>query len=146
MSKTKVKIDWKQVENLLMAGCSGVEIAASLGIHENTLYLKVVSELKYKSFTDYSNKYKPVKKILTTQEKNEIAITKHKNKYQINNWSKKGYYVYVIRHGDTDMYKIGISKLTIQTRISVRRLISCRVMRGKWLANQIVIILMHNQT
>ena len=99
MSKTKVKIDWKQVENLLMAGCSGVEIAASLGIHENTLYKRCKDDLKYESFTAYAYKYKPVKKILTIQE-------------------KKGYYIYVIRHGDTNMYKIGISKLTIQTRIS----------------------------
>ncbi len=118
MSKTKVKIDWKQVENLLMAGCSGVEIAASLGIHENTLYKRCKDDLKYESFTAYAYKYKPVKKILTIQEKNEIAESKHKKNYQINSWSKKGYYIYVIRHGDTNMYKIGISKLTIQTRIS----------------------------
>ena len=124
--KTKAKkngrpetpIDWKQVENLLMAGCLGTEVAAALGIHPDTLYLRVVSELKYESFTAYAAKYKPVKKILTIQEKNEIAESKHKKNYQINSWSKKGYYIYVIRHGDTNMYKIGISKLTIQTRIS----------------------------
>ena len=115
--RAEITIDWKQVENLLMAGCSGAEIAASLGMHPETLYDRVVKEFKI-SFTDYSYKYKPVKKILTIQEKNEIAKSKHKKKYQINSWSKKGYYIYVIRHGDTNMYKIGISKLTIQTRIS----------------------------
>jgi len=54
MSKTKVKIDWKQVENLLMAGCSGVEIAASLGIHEDTLYNRCIKDLGYNSFSAFS--------------------------------------------------------------------------------------------
>ncbi len=35
---TCIPIDWGRVEKLLMAGCSGVEIASYLGIHHDTLY------------------------------------------------------------------------------------------------------------
>lgn len=37
-------INWKKVEGYLKAGCSGREIAAQLGIHENTLYLRCKEE------------------------------------------------------------------------------------------------------
>lgn len=43
MSKHK-KIEWKKVEAYLKAGCSGVEIAAILGVHENTLYNRCKEE------------------------------------------------------------------------------------------------------
>lgn len=32
------KIDWKKVDFLLKAGCSGTDVAAELGIHPETLY------------------------------------------------------------------------------------------------------------
>jgi len=38
------KIDWKKVEGYLKAGCSGREIAAQLGVHENTLYMRCKEE------------------------------------------------------------------------------------------------------
>ena len=38
MSRPKTVIDWQIVEDLLMAQCTGVEIAESLGIHPETLY------------------------------------------------------------------------------------------------------------
>lgn len=38
MAAKKVVIDWEKVDKFLIAQCSGVEIAAELGIHENTLY------------------------------------------------------------------------------------------------------------
>ena len=38
-------IDWDVVGEYLMAGCSGVEVAAQLGIHENTLYQRCKSDL-----------------------------------------------------------------------------------------------------
>jgi hypothetical protein len=34
----KIPINWKSVDDLLIAGCSGVEIAANMGIHFDTLY------------------------------------------------------------------------------------------------------------
>ena len=77
MSKTKVKIDWKQVENLLMAGCSGVEIAASLGIHENTLYKRCKDDLKVE-FVAFSQQNKAKGDSLLKAKQFESAI-KDKN-------------------------------------------------------------------
>jgi len=36
--KKPIEINWKLVENYLIAGCSGREIAPNLGIHEDTLF------------------------------------------------------------------------------------------------------------
>ena len=77
MSKTKVKIDWKQVENLLMAGCSGVEIAASLGMHENTLYKRCKDDLKVE-FVAFSQQNKAKGDSLLKAKQFESAI-KDKN-------------------------------------------------------------------
>lgn len=77
MSKTKVKIDWKQVENLLMAGCSGVEIAASLGIHENTLYKRCKNDLKVE-FVAFSQQNKAKGDNLLRAKQFESAV-KDKN-------------------------------------------------------------------
>lgn len=38
MPRKKIKIDWSKVDKMLEAGCTGTECAASLGIHEDTLY------------------------------------------------------------------------------------------------------------
>ena len=77
-NKPHIPIDWKQVENLLMAGCSGTEVAAALGIHPDTLYLRVVSELKYESFTAYSAEFKQKGDSLLKAKQFESAI-KDKN-------------------------------------------------------------------
>ena len=45
MSATPAHIDWDVVVEYLMAGCSGVEVAAQLGIHENTLYQRCKTDL-----------------------------------------------------------------------------------------------------
>ena len=45
MSATPAHIDWDAVAEYLMAGCSGVEVAAQLGIHENTLYQRCKTDL-----------------------------------------------------------------------------------------------------
>ena len=45
MSATPAHIDWDVVAEYLMAGCSGVEVAAQLGIHENTLYQRCKTDL-----------------------------------------------------------------------------------------------------
>lgn len=84
--KTKAKkngrpetpIDWKQVENLLMAGCLGTEVAASIGISEDTLYRRVVKELKYESFTAYAVNFRQKGDSLLKAKQFESAI-KDKN-------------------------------------------------------------------
>jgi len=77
MSKTKVKIDWKQVEYLLMAGCSGVKIAKSLGIHENTLYNRCKDDLKVE-FVAFSQQKKAKGDCLLQAKQFESAV-KDKN-------------------------------------------------------------------
>lgn len=71
--RAEVKIDWKQVENLLMAGCSGVEIAASLGIHENTLYKRCKDDLKVE-FVAFSQQNKAKGDSLLKAKQFESAI------------------------------------------------------------------------
>lgn len=48
-----IPIDWVKVDNLLVSGCRGVEIAATIGIHEDTLYSRVKNE-KGVQFSAYS--------------------------------------------------------------------------------------------
>ena len=38
MSRPKTVIDWQLVDDLLMAQCTGVEVAECLGVHPDTLY------------------------------------------------------------------------------------------------------------
>ena len=38
MGRPKSDVDWKRVDKMLLAQCSGTEIAAYLGIDDNTLY------------------------------------------------------------------------------------------------------------
>jgi len=44
MGRPQKPIDWDLVEKAIGAGCEGVEIAAHLGIHPNTLYERTVAE------------------------------------------------------------------------------------------------------
>lgn len=46
-------IDWRKVDNLLVAGSSGVQIAGELGINPNTLYEHTLRE-KGIPFSEYS--------------------------------------------------------------------------------------------
>lgn len=57
MARPEKPIDWKKVDDLLIAGCLGTEIAACFDMHPSTFYLKV--EEKYKmGFTQYSSEKK----------------------------------------------------------------------------------------
>lgn len=53
MPRKKINIDWKKVDRMLEAGCTGTEVAASLGIHPDTLYLRCEADHKV-GFSDYS--------------------------------------------------------------------------------------------
>lgn len=53
MSRPEKPIDWKRVDQLLMAGCNGTEIAANFDMHHDTFYRKV-EEKHNVSFTAYS--------------------------------------------------------------------------------------------
>ncbi len=51
--RPSIPIDWDLVDKLLMAHCSGTEIAAHIGCHADTLYERLKLE-KGTSFTDYA--------------------------------------------------------------------------------------------
>jgi hypothetical protein len=52
MARPKVNIDWKTVDSLLEADCEGTEIAAYIGIHPDTLYIRCKEENKM-GFSEY---------------------------------------------------------------------------------------------
>ena len=51
-NRPKFDINWKHVDDLLAAGCLGTEIAATLGIHPDTLYRRCEIENKV-PFSNY---------------------------------------------------------------------------------------------
>ncbi len=52
MSRPEIPIDWKKVDELLVSGCPGTEVAAYFSMHPNTFYDRVVKKFDI-SFTEY---------------------------------------------------------------------------------------------
>lgn len=46
MSRKRIPIDWKKVDQLLEAGSDGTQVAAYIGINEETLYRRVEEEFE----------------------------------------------------------------------------------------------------
>jgi len=46
MSRPKIPIDWKRVDEFLVAGAEGTEVAAYFGMHPDTFYRRVEEECK----------------------------------------------------------------------------------------------------
>ncbi len=57
MSRPEVEIDWKKVDELLIAGCLGTEIAGFFCVHPDTLYRRVLEKYGM-GFTDYAQQKK----------------------------------------------------------------------------------------
>lgn len=53
--RKQIPIDWAEVDKYLVSGSSGIEVAACLGIHHDTLYDRCVKEFKI-SFSEYTAK------------------------------------------------------------------------------------------
>ena len=67
MPRTKIPIDWTRVEKMAMAGASGVQIAAAIGVHYDTL----VNRYKEDNSSDFSEY------LTTKREKgNELLLRK----------------------------------------------------------------------
>lgn len=64
--RPKAKIDWRRVDQMLMAQCDGVTIADSLGIHPDSLYRACDRDHKM-TFTAYSQQ-KRSKGVATARE------------------------------------------------------------------------------
>lgn len=57
MSRPKLQIDWKKVDHMLEAHCTGTQVAAHLGIYCETLYERVKKEYGC-GFSEYSRQKK----------------------------------------------------------------------------------------
>lgn len=57
MTRPEITIDWNRVNQLLEYGCTGTEVASSLGIHPDTLYFRVKDKYNL-GFSDYAAKKK----------------------------------------------------------------------------------------
>lgn len=67
VGRKKLKIDWDRVDKSLIAGSNGVQVAAMLGVHPETLYDKCLQEKKV-YFSDYMQQKR--------QEGNDILLGK----------------------------------------------------------------------
>lgn len=52
MSRPEIPINWDKVDELLEAGCSGVQVAASFGLHPDTFYRRIQEKYNM-GFTEY---------------------------------------------------------------------------------------------
>lgn len=68
-------IDWIIVDQFLMAGCTGTEIAANFHIYPDTLYRRVQDEFGI-TFTDYAAQYDEKGKSLLRVKQFEKALEK----------------------------------------------------------------------
>lgn len=53
MSRPEKPVDWKKVDDLLIAGCHGTEIAAHFDMHPQSFYNKIQAQYNL-GFTEYS--------------------------------------------------------------------------------------------
>ena len=74
MARPKTEIDWQKVDRMLEADCTGTEVAASLGIHPNTLY-RLCEEQHKISFSAYSAEKRASGDRLLKMKQFEIAMS-----------------------------------------------------------------------
>lgn len=67
-------INWKQLDSLLQAGCSGAQIAGLMGIHPETLYDNVVRHKGVAHFSDYSQQMRARGDDLIRAKQFELAM------------------------------------------------------------------------
>lgn len=78
MARPEITIDWKKADDLMIAGCSGIEIAAFLGINKMTFYERVEKE-KGMSYQDYLAKMRSKGDALLKAQQYSKAIGVSKN-------------------------------------------------------------------
>jgi predicted metal-binding transcription factor (methanogenesis marker protein 9) len=78
MPRPEIPIDWERVDELLIAGCLGTEIASYFSMHPNTFYDRVVAKYNV-SFTEYSTQKKATGEALLREAQFKKAIKKHDN-------------------------------------------------------------------
>jgi hypothetical protein len=78
MSRPEKNINWEVVENLLIAGCLGTEIAAQFDMHPDTFYRRVEQQYGM-GFTDYSSEKRCKGNSLIRAKQFEKAVKKGDN-------------------------------------------------------------------
>lgn len=73
MARPRLNIDWKIVDKLLEADCEGTEIAAYIGVHPDTLYLRCQKEKKM-GFSEYLQEKKAKGNSLIKVKQFEAAV------------------------------------------------------------------------
>ena len=73
VGRPQVKIDWKKVNKLMEAGCSGGEISGHLGIHSDTLYRRCVTD-NGAEFSEYIKQFKAKGDTLLRKKQFELAL------------------------------------------------------------------------
>ena len=73
MSRPEIPINWEKVDELLMCGCPGTEIAAFFGMHEDTFYRRVTEKYGV-GFTEYSAKKKATGQALLRLQQHQKAL------------------------------------------------------------------------
>lgn len=71
--RTKIKVDWKKVDNLLKSQCDGTGIAQILGVCADTLYRRCVIEKKM-TFSEYATLKKSEGKELLRAKQFQVAM------------------------------------------------------------------------
>ena len=74
MGRKKANIPWDKVDKYLQAQCNGTGIAAILGIHPDTLYLRCEAEKKM-GFSEYSSLKKAEGKELLRAKQFQTAMS-----------------------------------------------------------------------
>lgn len=77
MSRPQKKIDWEKVDQLLLAGCHGTEIAPHFDMHYETFYDRV-KEKYGMGFTEYSALKKQQGDSILRAKQFELALKKDK--------------------------------------------------------------------
>lgn len=75
--RTIKPIDWDKVDELLIAGCLGTEIAACFGIHHNTFYDKVYQKYGV-TFSEYQQQKASVGDSMLRKTQFDVAQDKDK--------------------------------------------------------------------
>lgn len=84
VGRPNIEIDWDEVDRLLVAGCTGPQIAGYLGVHADTLYDRTYSE-KGVNFSDYkASKLAHGDALLSTKQfEDALGISKTKGNVQL---------------------------------------------------------------
>jgi len=73
LSRPEIEIDWNRVDQMLIEGCIGTEIAAKFCMHPDTLYRRVEEKFKM-GFTAYSTEKRSIGDYLLRQKQFHKAI------------------------------------------------------------------------